>query len=290
MKILIIGVTGMLGYSLFSKLRENKSFQVKGTVRNIFGKEHFFSDCFDSLIQGVDVSNIRHVEASISGFKPDVVINCVGLIKQYDLSKQYIATIKINSLLPHEIAAICDRHNARLIHFSTDCVFDGKTGNYRETDTPNASDLYGRSKALGEISYGKHLTLRTSIIGHELTSSVSLVDWFLSQSGRVNGFSMAVFSGLPTCYVAKILEERILFNPDLKGLYHLAVSPIDKFSLLSLIADIYGKEITINRSEALTIDRSLDASKFCNDTGFEPPTWNSLIHYMHQDYKKRYNA
>ncbi|MFA0415177.1 dTDP-4-dehydrorhamnose reductase family protein [Vibrio renipiscarius] len=290
MKVLILGATGMLGYSLFSNLSEHDSLTVFGTVRNLNNKEHFFKPYKGQIIPNIDVYDFNSLEAAINQVKPDVVINCVGLIKQQSISKQHIDAVKINTLLPHELANLCDRFNARLVHFSTDCVFTGEKGLYTEDDLPDATDLYGKSKCLGEVSYGNHLTLRTSIIGHELNSSVSLVDWFLSQQDSTKGFCKAVFSGLPTCYIAKILTETILPNPELNGLYHLSVDPIDKFTLLNLVAKEYEKEIEIIESSELVIDRSLDSTRFRVIANFQPPVWSELIEYMHQDFVKRYQA
>ncbi|WP_213609025.1 SDR family oxidoreductase [Pseudoalteromonas sp.] len=290
MKILIIGATGMLGYSLFSNLNEHSHLSVFGTVRSIDGKEQFFSNMQQQLITGVDVYDISSLQHAIETVAPDVVINCVGLIKQHGISKQHIDAVKINALLPHELANICDQVNAKLIHFSTDCVFTGNEGLYNENSLPDARDLYGKSKCLGEVSYGKHLTLRTSIIGHELTSAVSLVDWFLSQGESTKGFSKAVFSGLPTCYIATLLAEYVLPNQGVTGLLHLSVDPIDKYTLLKLIAEQYQKQITIAESQELVIDRSLNSDKFRQLTQFSPPAWNKLVEYMHSDYVKRYKA
>lgn len=288
MNVLILGATGMLGYSLFSNLADYAELTVKGTVRSINGKHAFFEKYQDKLLLGIDVTDIASIEQAIIEAKPDVVINCIGLIKQHDIAKQHVAAIEINALLPHQLAALCDQYNTRLIHFSTDCVFDGKQGMYLETDLPSATDLYGRTKCLGEINYGRHLTLRTSIIGHELDSAVSLVDWFLSQRGAVNGFSKAVFSGLPTCYIAKLLADNILYKPEICGLYHLSVEPIDKHSLISLVADIYGKEIEINESNQLVIDRSLNSSSLRQALDLNVPSWRELIEFMHNDYLTRY--
>lgn len=288
MNVLILGATGMLGYSLFSNLAENPSFNVTGTVRSLTGKAAFFTKYQKQLLQGIDVTDIASIEQAIIKVKPEVVINCIGLIKQHDIAKQHVATIEINALLPHQLAALCEKHGARLIHFSTDCVFDGKQGMYQEDDLPTATDLYGKSKCLGEVNYGRHLTLRTSIIGHELDSAVSLVDWFLSQRGAVNGFSKAVFSGLPTCFIAKLLAEKILNNPQFCGLYHLSVEPIDKYRLISLVAEVYGKDIIINESPQLVIDRSLDSSHLRQALDFTVPSWRELIEFMHNDYLIRY--
>ncbi|MDW2113365.1 SDR family oxidoreductase [Vibrio sp. 1731] len=288
MKVLVIGATGMLGYSIFSNLSELSNLDVYGTVRSVNGVEHFFPST-DKLIPNVDVKDFATLEKAVLGVKPDVVINCIGLIKQYDVSKQHVEAIEINALLPHKIALLCDSIQARLVHFSTDCVFDGKTGNYLESDLPTATDLYGKSKCLGEVDYGKHVTLRTSIIGHELKSSVSLIDWFLSQEGSVKGFSKAVFSGLPTAYIAKVLADYVLPNPSLSGLYQLSVDSIDKFSLLSKVADVYSKQIKIEKFEDFVMDRSLNSTKFREETGFVVPNWDELVAFMHTDYRKRYS-
>ncbi|MFM5427130.1 dTDP-4-dehydrorhamnose reductase family protein [Aeromonas veronii] len=288
MNVLILGATGMLGYSLFSNLAGSSTLNVTGTVRSLTGKAAFFAQYQKQLLQGIDVTDIASLEQAIVTTKPAVVINCIGLIKQHDIAKQHVEAIEINTLLPHQLAALCDQYGARLIHFSTDCVFDGKQGMYQEADLPTATDLYGKSKCLGEVNYGRHLTLRTSIIGHELDSAVSLVDWFLSQSGAVNGFSKAVFSGVPTCYIAKLLAENILNKPEICGLYHLSAEPINKHSLISLVADIYGKEIEINESTQLVIDRSLDSSRLRQAIAFTPPSWRELIEFMHNDYLTRY--
>ncbi|TVP09759.1 dTDP-4-dehydrorhamnose reductase family protein [Shewanella sp. MSW] len=290
MKVLILGATGMLGYSLFVNLNEQAHLSVFGTVRSISGKELFFSNVQEQLITNVDAYDICSLQHAIEVVTPDVVINCVGLIKQHGISKQHIDAVKINALLPHELANICDENNAKLIHFSTDCVFTGAEGLYNEDSLPDARDLYGKSKCLGEVDYGKHLTLRTSIIGHELSSSVSLVDWFLSQEENVKGFSKAVFSGLPTSYIAKLLVEYILPNPEVAGLLHLSVDPIDKYSLLKLIAEQYQKQITIHESRDIVINRSLNSNKFRTLTNFTPPKWRELVEYMHTDYVKRYKA
>lgn len=278
----------MLGYSIFSNLSDLSNLDVYGTVRSVNGVEHFFPST-DKLIPNVDVKDFATLEKAVLDTKPDVVINCIGLIKQHDVSKQHVEAIEINALLPHKIAHLCDSIQARLVHFSTDCVFDGKTGNYLESDLPTATDLYGKSKCLGEVDYGKHVTLRTSIIGHELKSSVSLIDWFLSQEGSVKGFSKAVFSGLPTVYVAKVLADYVLPNPSLSGLYQLSVDPIDKFSLISKVADVYSKQIEIEKFEDFVMDRSLNSTKFREETGFVAPSWDELVAIMHTDYRKRYS-
>ena len=290
MKVLIVGATGMLGYSLFKNLSDADQLDVYGTVRNIKGKEKYYTGCEERLFTNVDVNNLGSIEAVIESLEPEIVINCIGLIKQHDISKQHIHAIEINALLPHQIANLCDKYSAKLIHFSTDCVFSGNEGFYTEESTADATDLYGKSKCLGEIDYAPHLTLRTSIIGHELNSSVSLIDWFLSQTGGVKGFSKAIFSGLPTCYVAKLLAENILKSPELTGLYHLSVAPIDKYTLLKQVAETYSKQVEINEFTGFVIDRSLNSQKLIQKLGLVLPSWPEVIDYMHKDYVHRYQA
>lgn len=288
MKVLVIGTTGMLGYSLFKNLNDADHLDVYGTVRSIKGKEQFFSGCEQQLFKGIDVGDLSTVEAVLKELKSAVVINCIGLIKQHSISKQHTDAVAINSLLPHQLAQLCDNYSCKLIHFSTDCIFDGKKGLYTESDIPDARDLYGRSKCLGEVDYAPHLTLRTSIIGHELGSAVSLVDWFLSQKGSTKGFSKALFSGLPTCSIARLLIDKILPEKSLSGLYQLSVDPIDKFTLLKLIAKTYNKKIEIIESTDLEIDRSLNSKKLRDALSLEAPSWEELVSEMYQDYKNKY--
>ena len=288
MRILIVGASGMLGYTLLHAFSQDESYEVHGTVRN--------ERKLDSIdLQGVCVhpnidvlSGIEGVKTLIETIKPEIVINCVGIIKQLNESKLPVHAIKINSLLPHQLASFCDDVDARMIHFSTDCVFSGNDGMYCEDSIPDATDLYGRSKLLGEVDYGRHLTLRTSIIGHELLSKNSLIDWFLSQGEQVSGYSKAIFSGLPTIEVARLLSQYVFPNPDLSGLYHLSAEPIDKFSLLTLVASIYDKAVEINEDEKLCIDRSLNSSQFRSATGYKPPPWDDLVEFMFKDYSSFY--
>jgi len=287
MRILVLGASGMLGYSIFANLSDQPGYNVFGTLRAL-KKDDYFNRYRENLIEGVDVNDFNTVLSVIGRIKPDAVINCIGLIKQLDISRLQVPTIYINSLLPHRLADACDGIGARLIHFSTDCVFSGEVGSYTETDRPDSIDLYGRSKALGEVNSLNHLTLRTSIIGHELYTSNSLVDWFLSQNQGVKGFDRAIFSGLPTVFIAKVLAEKILPKYDLGGLYNLSVAPISKYELLQLVAKSYGKEISIDRDVDFVIDRSLDSSALSREIGEFKLPWDQLINLMHSDYIKRY--
>jgi dTDP-4-dehydrorhamnose reductase len=167
------------------------------------------------------------------------------------------------------------------VHISTDCVFSGAKGMYVESDFPDADDLYGRSKYLGEVDYPHAVTLRTSIIGHELDGARSLLCWFLAQGGSVRGFTKAVFSGLPTVELARVVRDFVLPHPELHGLYHVSAAPINKYDLLKLVAQAYGKSIEITPHDQLVIDRSLDSTRFKAATGYAPPSWPELVRTMH---------
>jgi len=288
MKVLIIGATGMLGYSLFKNLNDISHLEVYGTVRCIKGKEAYFQNCEDRLFKNVNVNELATVDAVLKELKPNIVLNCIGLIKQKAVSKQHIDAITINSLLPHQLASLCDIYASKLIHFSTDCVFDGTEGLYTEKDKPDADDLYGKSKFLGEVDYSPHLTLRTSIIGHELSSSISIIDWFLSQEGQVDGYSKAIFSGLPTCYIAQLFSENTEQFNKITGLFHLSVDPINKFDLLKMVSKIYHKKIEIISNDLFVIDRSLLSSKLQKDLNFKLKKWDELIQLMYIDYQDKY--
>ncbi|MGE8637353.1 MAG: dTDP-4-dehydrorhamnose reductase family protein [Achromobacter sp.] len=282
MKILVLGVTGMLGSAVFARFSEDPAFETWGTLRGAAGLRHFSEASRQRLLTGVDVLDNDSLVAAIGRVKPDVVINCIGLIKQLADANDPLVALPVNAMLPHRLSRLCALASARLIHVSTDCVFDGRKGMYLESDPSDAEDLYGKSKYIGEVVNDAHaITLRTSIIGHEIGSNVALVDWFLSQSGPVKGYQRAVFSGLPTTELARVMKDFVIPNPSLHGLYHCAVAPIDKYSLLTLVAQVYGKQIDIVPDDKVKIDRSLDATRLLQATGYTPPSWPELIQDMH---------
>ncbi|NJD24022.1 MAG: SDR family oxidoreductase [Betaproteobacteria bacterium] len=280
MKVLVLGASGMLGNATFRLFRESDGYEVIGTVRHERSKQYFAASHQLALVSGVDVENIDSLTRVIGDTKPDLVINCIGLVKQLAEADDPLAAIPINSLLPHRIARLCAVADARFVHMSTDCVFSGAKGMYSESDQSDAKDLYGRSKFLGEVDYPNAITLRTSIIGHELEGARSLVGWFLSQSGSVRGFKRAVFSGMPTVEIARLIRDHVIPNPHLHGLYHVSADPINKYDLLGLVADAYGKQIKIESDESFAIDRSLDSSRFRSLTGFQPKSWAELVRSM----------
>lgn len=283
MRILVLGATGMLGNTLFRYFQENDLFDTWGTLRNTSSLRYFHEGMRPKLISNVDVLIHDELINVIEKVRPDCVINCIGLIKQLESAKDPLSVLPINSLLPHRLAQLCGLSNTRLIHISTDCVFSGKKGSYVETDVSDAEDLYGKSKYIGEVSDLPHaLTLRTSIIGHELNSHHALVDWFLSQNQDVKGYINAIYTGLPTIELARVIHEYVIPNNALSGLYHVAAKPIDKFRLLQLIADIYNKQILIEPDEQVMIDRSLDGTRFEKETGYLAPEWPTLVEKMYQ--------
>ncbi|HJD64664.1 MAG TPA: SDR family oxidoreductase [Rickettsia endosymbiont of Diachasma alloeum] len=281
MKILILGATGMLGNSMFRFLSNDKDLDVYATSRSSSARSYFSKDVADKIVSNVEVENHDSLVEVLNKVKPNVVINCIGLVKQLADANDPLKALPINSLLPHRLAGLCELIGSRLIHISTDCVFSGKKGNYKESDFPDCYDLYGRSKFLGEVDYPQAITLRTSIIGHELSGNRSLTNWFLSSEGSVKGFEKAIYSGFPTVELARITKDFVLPNKELHGLYHVASKPINKLELLKLIAEIYNKKIDIIPSDELIIDRSLDSARFNGITGYNPPEWMELVKRMY---------
>ncbi|MDZ4017811.1 dTDP-4-dehydrorhamnose reductase family protein [Pseudomonas sichuanensis] len=280
-RVLVLGISGMLGNAVFQVFSADAEHEVWGTLRSAAALANFPSQAHGHILRGVDVLDQDVLAATLAKVKPDVVINCVGLIKHLADANDPLTALPINALLPHRLARLCDLAGARLIHVSTDCVFSGRTGRYLESDLSDAEDLYGKSKYIGELHDLPHaITLRTSIIGHELGSSHALVDWFLAQQGSVKGFTKAIFSGLPTVELARVMKDFVIPHPELFGLYHVAAEPIAKFDLLGLVAAEYGKKIELRPDDVLEIDRSLDGSRFREATGYVAPAWRELIRNM----------
>ncbi len=277
-KVLVLGATGMLGNAVFRYLSDDPQLLVWGTLQNPGGKRFFADNLHPFLIASINVLDFDTLAGAFEKVRPDVVINCIGLIKQLADANDPLSALPINALLPHRLAKLCALSGARLIHVSTDCVFSGRKGMYTEADPSDAEDLYGKSKYIGEVHDAPYaITLRTSIIGHELSSRVGLIEWFLAQEDSVKGYAKAIFSGLPTVELARIMRTFVLPNPVLSGLYQVSAAPIDKYSLLKLVADIYQKTIAIVPDERVCIDRSLDSTRFRQATGYVPPSWPELI-------------
>lgn len=281
MRVLVIGASGMIGSTVLRVLSEKNDWQVYGSVRDGSVKRFFSAPIGERLIAGIDVEQPDALARVLDKVRPDVVVNCAGLTKHKPEAEEPLVSVPINTLMPHRLAGLCKLVGARLIHVSTDCVFSGEKGNYAEDDFADARDVYGRSKALGEVDYPHAITLRTSTIGHELQSRYGLLDWFLSQEGGCKGYTRAIFSGLPTVVFAQVMRDVVIPHKTLSGLYHVAAKPINKFDLLKLIAEVYGKTIDIVSDDKLVIDRSLDAGRFQKATGYLAPEWPELIRAMH---------
>ena len=274
MKILILGSTGMIGHTFFSYLSKINDFEVCSTQRKINSNKKLFY--FDAL-------NFDGLHDILNIFLPDVVINCIGITKHSKDIKDRYKTIMINSLLPWKLKNLSDIYNFRFIHISTDCVFNGRKGNYLETDINDENDFYGKSKSLGEISDVTNcVTVRTSTIGHEKINKYGLLEWFLSQTS-CKGFTKAIFSGLPTIVLIQIIKEHILMNKNLFGLFHIGAIPIAKYDLLKLINHVYERKINIIADDTIEINRSLNSDKFKSITDFKVPSWPELIKIMKEN-------
>jgi dTDP-4-dehydrorhamnose reductase len=290
MKILILGGDGMLGHELFRQLGEHHDVSV--TLRQALDDYRGFGlFSAQNAIDRVDVRDEARLRGVLSDFAPDVAINCVGIVKQRPDAKSPVPSLEINSLYPHKLLALCSARGTRLVHFSTDCVFSGKTGGYRETDTPDPVDLYGHTKLLGELQDPPGLTLRTSIIGLELSRRAGLIEWFLAQRGRIRGFRRAVYTGFTTREMGRIVRRLLEQHDDLHGVWHVASAPINKYTLLvELAKKLQRADVEIAADDAFACDRSLRADRFRAATGYAPPSWDEMLTELADDVRRRGRA
>ena len=280
--VLVLGASGMLGNAMLRLFGSSNTHDTWGSARSASVCGFMPPALRERVICGVDVDNNDALMRLFAQVRPHVVINCVGLVKQLAAAADPLSAIPINSMLPHRLAQLCRVAGARLVHVSTDCVFSGTKGMYREDDPADAQDLYGRSKLLGEVDYPNAVTLRTSIIGHAVAAAHGLIDWFLAQPGPVRGFTRAIFSGLPAVELARVIRDHVLPQPQLRGVHHVSAAPISKYDLLRLVAQAYGKHTEIMPDDKLVIDRSLDSKRFRELTDYVPPTWPELVRVMHE--------
>lgn len=273
----------MLGHKLMQLL--SVKHEVTGTVRgSALSYKNFGIFDINRLIGGIDVNDFDSLTKIISSVKPQVIINCVGVIKQLEAAKDPLTSISINSLFPHRLGNLCRLGGIKLIHISTDCVFSGRKGGYTESDSSDAEDIYGRSKFLGEVIGENCLTLRTSIIGRELQTNYGLLEWFFKKcQNQVNGYKGAIYTGLTTIELARVIQSIIESHPDLTGLYHVSSDPINKYDLLCLIRDFFSISTEILPVEEPKIDRSLDSSRFRKRLNYTPPKWPEMIKVMAED-------
>lgn len=282
MRLLILGGSGMLGHQLWRGLHAQHDTWV--TLRRPvadFAVHSLFDEA--KAIQFDDITDDTALERALGQAKPEAVINCVGLIKQRDEASNEALTLRVNAEFPHRLAKCCGEAGARLIHFSTDCIFAGTKGNYTESDPSDAADLYGQSKHQGEVADAHSVTLRTSVIGHELGTNLALLDWFLSQRGlAVSGYTKAIYSGFTTLEMARIVDRILTQHTDLSGVWHVASEPISKFALLQLCREKLGWEGVIEPYDEFVCDRSLNADRFNQATGYTPPSWEAMISELAQ--------
>jgi dTDP-4-dehydrorhamnose reductase len=277
MRILILGGDGMLGHRAFLHLRERHDVRV--TLRQdaeAYAPYGLFTR--ENAYYGVNVRFVDPLAETIADFRPDAVLNAVGIVKQRGTASESIPSLEINSLLPHRLAVLCRGSGSRLVHVSTDCVFSGTRGGYRDDDPSDATDLYGKSKYLGEVSGEPHcITLRTSIIGEELSRRTALLEWFLAQRGTIRGFTNAIFSGFTTSELARIVERLLTEHPQASGLYQVSSEPISKFDLLTRIRDRLRHPVEIEPDPSFHCDRSLDSTRFRSEFAYTPPSWDEMI-------------
>lgn len=285
-RVLVLGGDGMLGHKVFQVF--NEAFE---THASFLGHSEYdsalpvYRNVPSSRIHlGIDVLDFDALENFVVSVRPDHVLNCIGLIKQLKEASDHSLSIRMNSLLPHELARVCSLVNARLVHVSTDCVFSGNKGSYTESDPTDALDLYGKSKALGEVDYSPHLTVRTSIIGREWVRSTALLEWFLSQDGKtVKGYRNSIYTGFTTETIARLIMRTVTERPDITGLWQVSSDPVTKLELLTKIRDAWKLKIAIEPFNDPLCDRSLDSSRFFTETGFERPSWDSMITQLLED-------
>lgn len=281
---MIFGSNGLLGNTFTRYFLSKENYETLGVVRNHYKISYFHEKFHSNFLIIKNIFDVNKLEKEIRNFKPNAIINCLGLTNKIksrnaDFFEKYI---QINSLFPHQLYRICDNYGIRLIQLSTDCVFSGKKGFYNELDHPDPTDIYGKSKLLGELNYKNCLTIRKSVIGHEFFSKNGLLEWFLNKNEYVEGYRKAIFSGLTCLELAEILSLYILPQKDLYGILHISGQPVSKYDLLKEIAEEYNKNINIIPNDTIKIDRSMDASIFNKLSGYKPKLWSELIKSMHE--------
>jgi len=285
MRILILGITGMLGHAVWLNLKDDHDAfgSICGELEELSRRCSLFSTSDKKIISNTNVLSDSDLARALDTAEPDVIVNCAGIIKQLPNAKFSIPSISMNALFPHRLSEMCVERNIRLIHISTDCVFSGKKGGYVESDIPDADDIYGRTKLLGEVTGNGCLTLRTSIVGRQLYGTSGLFEWFLSQKGEVRGYRRAIFSGFTTYILAGIINTLIKVHPTVDGLYHVSGEPISKYDLLCKLKVVLNMGIEVISDDSVVIDRSLDSTRVRELTHIYIPTWDEMI----EDFAKR---
>jgi len=286
MRVLILGGSGMLGHKVFQVL--SARFETFATFRyadGVWTRYPMYDNVEkERLVANTDALNFSTVIRAFAYVRPDVVVNCIGIIKQLKEARDPYISIALNALFPHQLANLCGATGARLFHMSTDCVFSGRKGNYTESDVPDAEDLYGRTKLLGEVDRPGCLTIRTSIIGRDFAKNDAMLEWFLSQrGGKVQGYTRAIFTGFSTQTFARIIGDLIEQHQQLSGIYHVASAPISKYDLLVRLREAMRLNIEIEPQSEFFCNRSLNAARFVAATGYVIPSWDEMITEIARD-------
>jgi dTDP-4-dehydrorhamnose reductase len=288
LRILILGGDGMLGHRLLAHLQKNHETKVT-LHRDLAAYEPYGLFTRDNSYAGVEAQDADRMLEVVADFRPEAVVNTVGIVKQRGAAKEAIPSLEINALLPHRLALLCKAVGVRLVHVSTDCVFSGrKKGGYTEEDVPDPLDLYGRTKLLGEVSEPGCITLRTSIIGLELSRRTGLIEWFLSQRGEIRGFTKAIYTGLTTAEMSRVIERVLVEHQALSGVWQVASEPINKHDLLVRFSEVLGRDdVSIVPDDSVRIDRSLSAVAFEEATGYHAPGWNEMLEELGAEVRQR---
>ena len=279
-RVLVLGVNGLIGHTLYRKLKQ-EGYEVFGTMRR--AKKEFMQYDFlqaDTIIDGLDVHDISDVSEAILQVQPSVVINCIGITRRKDEISSSIQAIKINALLPHQMAKLCQDMSIRMIHLSTDCVFSGDSGLYSEDNIPDASDMYGRTKAMGEVLDNPNcLTLRSSFLGTEISDRTELLEWLLAQTGQtIKGYTRAIYSGVSTVYLSSVITDVLKYYPQLSGLYQIASeTPISKYDLLSIAKKAFNIDVEIVEDDSYASDKSLSGTRLKKIMHYRVPSWSDML-------------
>lgn len=283
-RVLVLGAGGMLGHMAMRVLSTNH--HTYGTTRSSKKEQTKLSKFMttDRWIENVDVRNLAQIENVIEQIQPDVIINCIGLVKQKMDSHSYIESIEVNALLPHQLHRIAERQKSKLLQISTDCVFTCTPGIKYQDDVPDARDLYGVTKMLGEVNYGNALTLRTSIVGRQVYGSESLFEWLLSQRGRtIDGYRNAKYTGLTTQALCEIIDFLIRERMDLCGIWQVSSDEISKYELATKLNEQLSLNMEVRENHEFSCDRRLDSEAFRRETGIRIPSWNEMIKQFADD-------
>jgi len=277
----------MLGHRLLISLSA-LGHEVVGTVRGVpAAMPKAITQAGARLIGDVTIERDGRIEKVLDEVRPDVVLNCIGVVKQLSSAKDPLIAIPVNAMFPHQLADACAKRRVRMIHFSSDCVFSAQGGPYSEASWPDPRDLYGRSKLLGEVNTPNALTLRSSIIGHELGAGSGLIAWVLRNRGRrVSGYARAFYTGVTTDFMSRAVHRLLTDFPELCGVWHLSADPISKYDLVRLVDETYGLGLTIDRDESFVCDRRLDSTPLRDRTGIVPPPWRQMVEEMHASYDR----